>query len=130
MLTISLYQHNLNIQKLSERLNTLETNVLNSKFDLIGVYYKTRLSSERNKKILAKPATYENEDEDYNNNNNIVYDGIWDYYEQKRIDDMERRIDEAEFRMNEAEEKARQAQKQLDDMEMDKLMGKKSYTRY
>ena len=127
-----IYQNNLKIQKLSEDIDFVNEKIKSNGVYLDGTSFMLSKIAWQNidknlKKLRSKPIVQEKEEED--NNNVIIYNND-DFYNQSRIDDLERRVEDAEFRTQEAEEKAREAQSRLDDMEKDKLLGTSSYTGY
>lgn len=123
ILGIQIYQNNLQIKQISNEITLME-GAINENGVSLGV------TSFRLSKLIIKnmPAISFKGKKDIDNNASF-YDNT-DYYNQNRIDDLERRLNDAEYRTQEAEDKAREAQSRLDDMERDKILGTNSYTGY
>lgn len=125
-----IYQNNVKIQKLSEDINFVNEKINSNGVYLDGTSFMLSKLAWQNadkklKKLRSKPVVQEEED-----NDNVIFYNNDDFYNQTRIDDLERRLDDAEYRTQEAEYKAREAQSRLDDMERDKILGTNSYTGY
>lgn len=133
VLGFQIYQNNLKIQKLSENITFVNEKINSNGLYLDGTSFMlSKLSWQKLdknlKKFHSKPIVQEDEEDE--EDTTIIYNSNDDFYNQSRIDDLERRLDDAEYRTQEAEYKARDAQSRLDDMERDKILETNSYTGY
>lgn len=129
ILAIMLYIHNLNIEKLSQKISHLK---YDSYLINYSIYNNKNLNSiQFGNALLEMLKENPPDNTSLNSYNNNIEEDYSNIDNQFRIDELERRVEEAEYRAEEAEEKARQSQKRIDDMELDKLLNRNnSYVGY